>query len=55
MNAIRAAIDIDDTDNLIAADREALLRSAAMAGAQVRSTAAAVDEGALDSVRGQDR
>jgi hypothetical protein len=55
VNAIRAAIDIDDTDNLIAADRQALLRSAAMAGAQVRSTAAAMDEGALDSVRGQDR
>jgi hypothetical protein len=55
VNAIRAAIDIDDTDSLIAADREALLRSAATAGAQVRSTAAALDEGALELVRGQDR
>jgi hypothetical protein len=55
VNAIGAAIDIDDTDNLIAADREALLRSSATAGAQVRSTAAALDEGALDSVRGRDR
>ncbi len=55
MNALRATIDIDDTESLIAADREALLRSAATAGAQVRSTAAALDEGALDSVLGQDR
>ncbi len=55
MNALRATIDIDDADSLIAADREALLRSAATAGAQVRSTAAALDEGALDSVRSRDR
>ena len=55
MNALRATIDIDDGESLIAADREALLRSAATAGAQVRSTAAALNEGALDSVRSQDR
>lgn len=55
MNALRATIDIDDTDSLIAADREALLRSASTAGAQVRSTAAALDEGALEPVLGRDR
>ena len=46
-----ATIDLDDVDGLLAADRDGLLRAAAMAGAQVRATAAAVDEGALDSVR----
>jgi hypothetical protein len=55
MNATRAAIDIDDTESLLAADRNALLRAASTAGAQVRATAAALDEGALDSVRGEDR
>jgi len=55
VNAIGAAIDIDDTEALIAADREGLLRAASMAGAQVRATAAAFDEGALDSIRGGDR
>ncbi|MCV6981525.1 TobH protein, partial [Mycolicibacterium pulveris] len=44
MNAIRATIDLDDTEGLIAADREGLLRAASMAGAQVRATAAACDE-----------
>ncbi|WP_029115340.1 TobH protein [Mycobacterium sp. URHB0044] len=46
-----AAIDLDDAEGLIAADREGLLRAASMAGAQVRSTAAALDEGALDPLR----
>ena len=55
MNAVRATIDLDDTQGLIAADREALLPAASSAGAQVRATAAALDEGALDSVRGDDR
>ncbi|EID15490.1 hypothetical protein MXEN_06606 [Mycobacterium xenopi RIVM700367] len=55
MNAIGATIDIDDTEGLIAADRDGLLRAASMAGAQVRATAAASDEGALDSIRGGDR
>ncbi|GFG72903.1 TobH protein [Mycobacterium botniense] len=55
MNAIGATIDFDDTESLIAADRDGLLRAASMAGAQVRATAAAVDEGALDPVRGDDR
>lgn len=55
MNTTRAAVDLDDVDGLIAADRDGLLRAAATAGAQVRATAAAFDEGALDSVRGQGR
>lgn len=54
MNATRA-IDLEDTDGLIAADRHGLLRSASSAGAQVRAIAAAADEGELDSVRTEDR
>lgn len=55
MNATHIGIDLDDTDRLIDADRDGLLRLASMAGAQVRAAAAALDEGALDSVRGDDR
>lgn len=55
MNAAGATIDLDDTEGLIGADRDALLRAASTAGAQVRATAAALDEGALDTVRGEDR
>ena len=54
MNAAQAVIDLDDTDGLLGADREGLLRAASMAGAHVRSVAAAVDEGALDSLVDQD-
>ena len=54
MSAVRA-IDLEDTDGLLAADRDGLLRSASSAGAQVRAIAAAVDEGALDSLRTGDR
>ncbi|OBK32658.1 TobH protein [Mycobacterium sp. 1245111.1] len=54
MNAAQAAIDLDDTDGLLGADRDGLLRAASTAGAHVRSVAAAVDEGALDSVVDQD-
>ncbi|MDT5265471.1 MAG: hypothetical protein QOI90_2097 [Mycobacterium sp.] len=46
-----AAIDLDDAEGLLAADREGLLRAASMAGAQVRATAAALDEGVLDPLR----
>jgi hypothetical protein len=49
------AIDLEDAEGLVAADREGLLRSASMAGAQVRSVAAAADEGALESLRADDR
>src|SRR4051812_42496948 len=55
MSALRASIDLNDTEGLIAADREGLLRAASMAGAQVRATAAAVAEGALESLRGDQR
>lgn len=52
MNSTRVTIDFDDTDGLLAADREGLMRAASTAGAQVRATAAAVDEGALAPVAG---
>lgn len=51
MNAVDATVDLDDGDGLLAADRNGLLRAAAMAGAQVRSTAAALAEGVLDPLR----
>lgn len=46
-----AKADLDDVDGLLAADLEGLLRAVAMAGAQVRATAAALDEGVLDGLR----
>jgi hypothetical protein len=46
-----AEVDLDDADGLLAADRLGLLRAASMAGAQVRATASALDEGDLDAVR----
>jgi hypothetical protein len=46
-----AVVDLDDGEALLAADREGLLRAAATAGAQVRSTAAALDEGLLEPLR----
>jgi hypothetical protein len=55
VSAAQATIDLDDTERLLEADHEGLLRAASTAGAQVRATAAALDEGALDSVRGDDR
>jgi hypothetical protein len=55
VSAVRAAVDLDDTEALISADRDGLLRSASMAGAHVRATAAAVDEGALELIRGDQR
>ncbi len=54
MSATRA-IDLEDTEGLLAADRDGLLRAASSAGAQVRAIAAAADEGALDSLAGDDR
>jgi hypothetical protein len=44
-------VDLDDVDGLLAADRDGLLRAAAMAGAQMRATAAALDEGVLEGLR----
>ncbi|MGA7133652.1 MAG: TobH protein, partial [Mycobacterium sp.] len=55
MNAAQATIELDDAEGLLAADRDGLLRAASMGGAHVRAAAAALDEGALDSVRGDDR
>jgi hypothetical protein len=55
VNATHATVDLDDTDGLIAADHDGLLRAASTAGAQVRATAATLAEGALDPVHGQDR
>lgn len=52
MSATRSTVDLDDTEALVAADREGLLRAASMAGAQVRATASAVDEGALEPLAG---
>jgi hypothetical protein len=46
-----AVVNLDDVEGLQAADRDGLLRAAAMAGAQVRATAAALDEGELESLR----
>lgn len=51
MNVTRAIVDLDDGDGLLAADRHGLLRAASMAGAQVRATAAALDEADLESLR----
>ncbi|WP_144206351.1 TobH protein [Mycobacterium tilburgii] len=54
MNATRA-IDFEDTDGLLAADRHGSLRAASSAGAQVRAVAAAAEEGDLNSLRSADR
>ena len=48
--ASAAVVDLDDAEGLLEADRMGLLRAASMAGAQVRATAAALDEGVLDAV-----
>ena len=50
MSAAHVTVDLDDTDGLLNADHDGLLRGAAMAGAQVRAVASALAEGALDSV-----
>jgi hypothetical protein len=52
VNATQSIVDLDDVEGLLAADRGALLRAASMAGAQVRATAAALDEGELESLQG---
>jgi hypothetical protein len=51
VNAASAVVDLDDAEGLLAADRGGLLRAASMAGAQVRSAAAALDEGELDALK----
>jgi len=54
VNATRA-IELEDTEGLLAADTDGLLRAASSAGAQVRAVAAAGDEGALESLRSDHR
>ncbi|MGW5523366.1 hypothetical protein [Gordonia sp. NPDC003950] len=44
------ATDLDDVEELIAADSEGLLHAAALAGAQVRSVAEAIREGVTESL-----
>ena len=51
VNGTSAVVDLDDAEGLLAADRDGLLRAASMAGAQVRSAAAALDEGDLDALK----
>lgn len=51
MNSAPATVDLDDVEGLLAADREGLLRAASMAGAHMRATAAALDEGLLNPLR----
>ena len=51
MNGTQATVDLDDVEGLLSADRDGLLRSASMAGAQVRATAAALDEGDLEALK----
>jgi hypothetical protein len=51
VNGMQATVDLDDVEGLLAADRDGLLRAASMAGAQVRATAAALDEGELDALK----
>lgn len=50
MSATRA-IDLEDAEGLLTADRDGLLRAASSAGAQVRAIDAAAEEGALDPLR----
>jgi hypothetical protein len=50
LSAADTVVDLDDAAGLQEADRDGLLRACAMAGAQVRSIAAAVEEGALETV-----
>jgi hypothetical protein len=51
VNGTRATVDLDDVEGLLSADRDGLLRAASMGGAQVRATAAALDEGDLDALK----
>jgi hypothetical protein len=55
VSSAQATVDLDDTEGLLEADRDGFLRASAQAGAQVRATAAAVDEGALESITGGQR
>ncbi|MGB6182021.1 MAG: tobH protein [Rhodococcus sp. (in: high G+C Gram-positive bacteria)] len=52
MTAPSAYVDLDDADAVMAADSHGALHSAALAGAQIRASAAAVREGALSALEG---
>ncbi|WP_305092188.1 tobH protein [Prescottella sp. R16] len=52
MTAPSSLLDLDDVDALLAADVDGTLRFAALGGAQIRATQAAVEEGALARLRG---
>ncbi|MCQ4121456.1 tobH protein [Rhodococcus tibetensis] len=52
MTAPTPLLDLDDGDALVAADTLGVLRSAAMGGAHIRATRSAVEEGALERLRG---
>ncbi|GAA4473190.1 TobH protein [Rhodococcus olei] len=51
MTAPSPLLDLDDVDGVAAADTDGAMRAAALGGAQVRSVAEAVAEGALDRIR----
>lgn len=52
MTAPSSLVDLDDVDALLAADVDGTLRFAALGGAQIRATAAAVHENALSRLHG---
>ena len=52
VTAPSAYVDLDDADAVMAADSHGALHSAALAGAQIRASAAAVREGALSALEG---
>ncbi|MFC4602513.1 tobH protein [Rhodococcus kronopolitis] len=52
MTAPSPLLDLDDAASVAAADLDGVMRAAALGGAQVRATAAAVAEGALDRLTG---
>lgn len=52
MTAPMPLLDLDDSDALVGADVDGMLRSAATGGAQIRATHFAVQEGALDRLKG---
>ena len=51
MTTVSPVLDLDDADALIVADSDGALRSAALAGAQVRASAASFDDVVGDRLR----
>lgn len=52
---MKATIDLDDAEALLAADRDGSLQAASMAGSQVRAVGTAIAEGALQPLHVEDR